>query len=375
VLYAFGNQEGDGVGPSVNVHDRMGNHYGRTISGGANSAGTVFKLSPDGTETILYSFCSRKNCSDGEQPNDNVIMDKRRNLYGTTQAGGKYGQGEVFKVTQAGTEKVLYSFTGGSDGGYPVGGLLRDGAGNLYGTTDSGGDTTEWGSGCGVVFKLARDGTETVLHVFEDNGSDGASPEAPLIMDANGNLYGTTEAGGTHGYGTVFEISSSGTEMILYSFANGSDGGQPLSGLMMDTSGNLYGVTFGGGQSGCFYYIGCGVVYKLAPDGTETTLYAFKSGSDGGNPYGTLITDSRDDLFGATTDEGNSSCDENYGCGTIFEVTPDDRETVLYLFKGLSDGGNAGGLIWDPAVQKDTLYGGAYSAGAYGDGVAFSLTK
>jgi uncharacterized repeat protein (TIGR03803 family) len=371
VLYTFGNQIGDGAGPAIYLHDKAGNLYGSTFSGGTNDAGNIFKLAPDGNETILYPFCSRKNCGDGNGPHGALVMDKKGNVYGTTETGGKYDNGAVFEVRQTGSEKVLYSFTGGSDGSDPIGGLLRDGGGNLYGTTIGGGESAYC---CGVVFKLVADGTYTVLHSFTD-GDDGAGPESPMIIDNQGNLYGTTFSGGTGDFGTVFEIAPNGAEIILYSFTNGSDGGQPLSGLTMDLSGNLFGLTFGGGNSGCFADIGCGVVFKLAPDGTETTLYAFHGGSDGGNPWGTLIADGNGDLFGTATDGARSGCYEGYGCGTVFKISPDDREKVLYAFSGEADGGNPGGVIWDPVIQKGTLYGGASVAGEYGDGVAFSLAK
>jgi uncharacterized repeat protein (TIGR03803 family) len=370
VLYTFGSQINDGAEANVYVYDKAGNFYGSTFSGGANDAGTVFKLLPDGTETILYSFCSQNNCTDGEMPAGNLVMDKHGNLYGTTEGGGNYNYGTVFRIKPTGVEKVLYSFPGGTDGDQPHGGLVRDDAGNLYGVTIFGGD-----SDYGLVFKLATDGTYSVLHSF-GGANDGEDPESPLIMDEQGTLYGTTDIGGTYDSGTIFKVASDGTETVLYSFTGLSDGAQPSgAGLTMDVSGNLYGVTFAGGNSGCAFDIGCGVVFKFAPDGTETTLYSFQGGMDGGNPFSTLVSDQKSDLFGVAFDGGKAGCDQDYGCGTVFEITPKDRLKILYSFSGGTDGGNPTGLIWNPVVQKGTLFGGTFTAGAYGDGVIYSLTK
>jgi uncharacterized repeat protein (TIGR03803 family) len=189
------------------IMDAAANLYGTTYHGGTSGGGVVFKLAPDGTETVLYSFCSQFNCADGDHPSAGLIMDGAGNLYGTTYYGGTSGGGVVFKLAPDGTETVLYSFCSQSncaDGSDPEAGLIMDGAGNLYGTTSDGGGTFG-----GVVFKLAPDGTETVLYSFcsQSGCADGSYPEAGLIMDGAGNLYGTTLGGGTSGTGVVFMVT------------------------------------------------------------------------------------------------------------------------------------------------------------------------
>ena len=189
--------------------DSKGNLYGTTQDGGADHFGTVFKITPSGAETVFHSFPA--NSMDGAVPEAGLVMDSSGNLYGTTSSGGAHSVGTVFEVTSAGPETVLYSFTGGLDGGIPYGGLVLDSEGNLYGTTRSGGAYHG-----GTVFELTPTGAETVWHSF-GHGTDGKFPYAGLVRDSNGNLYGTTMDGGTSGLGTVFQISASGTETVLYS--------------------------------------------------------------------------------------------------------------------------------------------------------------
>ena len=253
---------------------------------------------------MLYSFTG----SDGSEPFAGLIADSSGNLYGTTQSGGASGgHGVVFKLSPSGTETVLHTFTGGSDGGIPRAGLIADTGGNLYGTTAGGG-----ASNAGTVFKLSPSGTETVLYSF--TGSDGSGPFAGLIADSSGNLYGTTQSGGASGgHGVVFKLSPGGTETVLYSFTGGSDGGTPRAGLIADSSGNLYGTTQFGGP-GCGG-VGCGVVFKLSPSGTETVLYSF-TGSDGSGPFPGLIADSSGNLYGTTLSGGASG-----GHGVVFKLT------------------------------------------------------
>jgi uncharacterized repeat protein (TIGR03803 family) len=224
-------------------------------------------------ETVLHSFAGGP--SDGAVPQAGLIADSSGNLYGTTREGGSGGV--VFKLSPSGTYTVFYSFTGGSNGGAPFARLLADSSGNLYGTTYAGGR-----SNAGVVFKLSASGTYTVLYSFCSlpGCRDGNQPDAGLIADSSGNLYGTTIAGGGSGNGTVFKLSPAGTETVLYSFTGGRDGGGP-GGLIADSSGNLYGAAGGGSGTGC-EGSPCGVVFKLSPSGTYTVLYAFTGGSDGG---------------------------------------------------------------------------------------------
>jgi uncharacterized repeat protein (TIGR03803 family) len=206
--------------------------------------GTAFKISVSGSESILYSFGV---APDGEEPEAGLIMDSAENLYGTTEAGGVHGgDGTVFKIA-SGTETVLYSFgASATDGQQPEADLIMDSAGNLYGTTAGGG-----ANGHGTIFKIGPSGTETILYSFGASATDGQAPFAGLIMDSAGNFYGTTDGGGANGDGTVFKISTSGTETVLYSFgANAIDGQNPTAGLIMDSAGNLYGTTYAGGAKG-----------------------------------------------------------------------------------------------------------------------------
>ena len=288
VLYRF-TGGADGAAPYAGlVRDPAGNLYSTTAYGGASNVGTVFKLDTTGTETVLHSF---SGMPDGAQPEAGLVLDKAGNLYGTTAAGGinctdlNYQCGVIFKVDPTGNETVLYRFTGGADGARPEAGLVLDKAGNLYGTAESGGFTGgECGSwGCGVVFKLDPTGKEAVLYSFTD-GADGASPAADLIRDEAGNLYGTNLFGPPLGKasGTVFKLDPTGKETVLYSFTGGPDGGWPHAGLVRDKSGNLYGTTYYGGT------YGFGTVFKVDTSGNETVLYSFAGSpkGDGARPLG-----------------------------------------------------------------------------------------
>ena len=260
LLYEFTGAP-DGAGCEVCV-DEKGILYGGTVYGGDSACnaptgcGTVFKLDTTGKETVLYSFTGTGG--DGAIPLGCVVQDSKGNLYGTTTYGGELscnapnGCGTVFKMDTTGKETVLYSFTGSPDAAEPESALLRDAEGNLYGTAPSGG-----AYGYGAVFKVDTTGKESVLYSFS-GGSDGANPYGGLLRDAKGNLYGTTTAGGASGYGTVFKVDTTGKETVLHSFA-GSDGANPAFGsLVEDTKGNLYGTTSG------FTY-GHGTVFKLTP--------------------------------------------------------------------------------------------------------------
>jgi uncharacterized repeat protein (TIGR03803 family) len=255
-------------------------------------------------------------------------------------------------AASAQTLKVLYSFTGGSDGAQPYSKLVVDPAGNGYGTTAIGGDITQCGGiGCGVVFKLTRAGQYQVLYTFE-GGADGNNPWSGLLRDSAGNLYGTTEAGGTAGYGTVFKLDSAGNKTILYNFLGRPDGSYPFSALIMDPEGNFYGTTYRGGAGDY------GTVYELSPSG-ETVLYSFKGGSDGKNPYAGVVRDPAGNLYGTTFGDCTT------GFGTVFRVNPAGKETLLHSFTGGTDGGcpQYGSLVLDPAtgLYGTTSFGGAHS--------------
>ena len=304
---------------------------------------------------VLYKFTGG---ADGSQPYAGLIFDTSGNLYSTTPQGGASGNGNVFKLTKnsdgSWTESVLYSFAGGTDGATPYAAVTFDASGNLYGTTYTGG-----ASSAGTVFELVPSSggtwTESVLYSFT-GGSDGANPYAGLIFDAAGNLYGTTWYGGASGDGVVYKLTPNSdgtwTETVLYTFTGGKDGGNPyLGNLTFDPAGNLYSTTRNGGASGF------GVVYKLTPnsDGTwtESVLHTFTGGRDGSYPSGTLIFDSAGRLY------GNSSEAPYVGLGNVFKLTLGAKgkwyEHVLYIFQGNQDGAYPyGGVVFDTAGN---LYG------------------
>jgi uncharacterized repeat protein (TIGR03803 family) len=281
----------------------------------------------------LYVYHNFGAIPDGQTPAAGVIRDRSGNLFGTTEYGGEWGQGTVFEITSEGVESVLHSFGAKGDGVNPVAALVEDAEGNLYGTTLYGGTGT-CTLGCGTVFKLSAAGEETVLHSFSGKGSDGNSPQAGVILDSAGNLYGTTQEGGwgsCHGgCGTVYEVTITGQEKVLWNFEGETVGGwHPEGGLVMDESGNLYGTTsFGGGGTGN----GCGLVFKLSYNGTkwvQPVLHRFvESASDGCEPVAALKLDSAGNLYGTTALGGAS----NYG--TVFKVTPAAKESVLVNFDG-----------------------------------------
>lgn len=357
VLYSFGANATDGEEPYAGViKDGAGNVYGTTYRGGANGYGTVFKIAVSGSESVLYSFGA--TATDGQYPYAAPIIDTSGNLYGTTEQSGanSNGTGTVFKLNPSGTETILYSFGVAPDAEQPHAGLIMDTAGNLFGTTESGGQH----SGDGTVFKIAS-GTETVLYSFGASATDGQQPEANLIMDNAGNFYGTTMSGGANNRGTVFKIAS-GTETVLYSFgASATDGQQPEADLIMDSGGNLYGTTAGGGANGH------GTVFKISASGTETILYSFGSGAtDGQGPSAGLIMDSAGNLYG-TTEGGGAS-----GDGTVFKISASGTESVLYSFGASATDGRypTAGLIVDNAGN---LYGTTYAGGANSWGTVFVI--
>jgi uncharacterized repeat protein (TIGR03803 family) len=373
------------------IRDGNGNLYGTGYGGGPDDLGTVFRVTPDGTFTALYNFTS--DPEDGNSPASGVARDSVGNLYGITQYGGggygycPYGCGIIFKVAPDGTETVLYRFTG-PDGAFGFGSYnntpILDGQGNLYGTTFYGGRQGCNNGACGVVYKLTPTGTLTVLHVFT-GGSDGGHPTGPLIADSNGNLYGTTAVGGNfgcgegYGCGVIFEVASDGTFSVLHSFRQ-SDGDLPVGPLVRDANGNLYGATGFGGDLSCDPYgDGCGVVFKLAPDGTLTVLHQF-TGSLGDAPGGDvpsdgLIADPAGNLYGMTEGGGILDCQDegDPGCGVAFKISPDGTETVLYSFDNNAGGSfpREGPLVID---NSGNLYGTTWWSGAYGLGTLFSLS-
>jgi uncharacterized repeat protein (TIGR03803 family) len=355
VLYRFtGGADGENPVAGV-VRDAAGNLYGTTgcnycVSG----AGSVFKVDKHGRETTLHHFSGG---NDGGFPDGGVIRDAEGNLYGTTFGGGAYGFGSVFKIDSSGKFTTLYSFGAyANDAEAPFGGLLLDDSGNLYGTASGGGVYF-----CGAVFKLDVNGNETLLHSF--TGVDGASPFAGLIQDSAHNLYGTTFSGGTYGTGTVFKLDAAGTETVLHSFRQGF-----LSAVLVrDTAGNLYGAAAGGGHTGN------GLVFKVNDTtGRGRLLYSFSGKDDGEEPAAGLVRDAAGNFYGTTFLGGTS------GAGTVFKLDRSGKETVLYSFTGGTDGGNPeSSLVMD---ATGNLYGTAYLGGdsscfsPFGCGVVFELT-
>jgi len=350
VLYPFAGGT-DGAHPAGLVLGADGNLYGITVNGGTSNDGTVFKITPAGTESVLYSFAGGM---DGTYP-AGLVLGASGNLYGTTNGGGASNDGTVFKITPAGTESVLYSFAGGTDGAHPGAGLVLGANGDLYGTTIVGGASND-----GTVFRITSAGTESVLYSFA-GGTDGAHPRAGLVMDASGNLYGTTNKGGTSNDGTVFKITPAGTKSVLHSFAGGTDGAHPYAGLVLGANGDLYGTTNGGETSGL------GTVFKITPDGTESVLHSFNLSpgerTDGAFPASRLVLGAGGNLYGTTIAGGAS------GRGTVFKITPAGIETVLYSFT--TDGNEPIGLVLGAGGD---LYGITVNGGASGHGTVFKIT-
>lgn len=358
VLYSFQNNGEDGNSPSAGlIFDSAGNLYGTTVGGGNNGVGTVFELSPHSggawSEAVLYNF--QNNGQDGINPYASLIFDSVGNLYGTTSGGGtgncvaeggNPGCGIIFEISpQSGggwSETVLLNFQGTPTDGYaPFGGLIFDNAGNLYGTTIAGGSI-----GSGTVFELSPQSgggwSETILYSFLSNGRDGNGPNASVIFDGTGNLYGTTATGGTGcggGCGTIFELSpkSGGVwvEKVLHSFQY-SDGAFPEGSLIIDSASNLYGTTEYGGSGRGAECDGCGTVFELLSASVSSAstfqilrvLHSFQDdGQDGVNPAAGLIADAGGDLYGTTIQGGSGGCNSQFGvgCGTVFEVSHSAR--------------------------------------------------
>ena len=323
-----------------------GNLYGTTRWGGDNcgsdGCGIVFKITPGGNLSTLYSFCLLPNCADGRAPWAPVVQAADGNFYGTTDGGGTYSLGTVFKITAAGTLTTLYSFCALGypcpDGYGPDTGLIQGVDGNFYGITGDGGSSNYCvGPNCGTVFKITPQGALTTLYSFcsQSGCPDGAYPIAALVQSSDGTLYGTTYFGGANsgcindenGCGTVFKITLDGTLTTLYSFCSQSgctDGAYPYAGLVQGTDGNFYGTTAGGGTMDCDPFP-CGTVFKITPAGVLTTLYVFH-GTDGAVPYGGLVQATDGDFYGTTFSGGTHSG------GTVFKITPAGTLTTLHNF-------------------------------------------
>lgn len=387
VLHTFGNST-DGQNPFGGVIESGGALYGVTAEGGTGTCpspgttgcGTVFTISSKGYQ-VLYNFSGPP--SDGAGPGyENLLTDGKGNFYGTTVAGGTgqctsngavVGCGTVFKVTNTGAEKVLWNFAGPpNDGAIPNGGLAMDSSGNLYGTTIAGGNGSCSGtsvSGCGTVFEVTSGGTENVRYNFK-NAADGITPFSGLVLDPAGNLYGTTAEGGSGDAGTVFEVTPTGSKSILHNFSlrQLADGIIPYGGLVRDSSGNLYGTATGGGAK-----CSCGIVFEIS-GGIFMVMHTFAgSPTDGAGPYATLFLDSKGNLYGATVTGGAS------GNGSVFEIPIGGAEKMLASFNGTTQGNEPFGSVWTSGPNSDiygtTGYGGSTkcTVGVGGCGTLFRV--
>ncbi len=372
-LHSFSGSDGDGASPRAAVIlGTDGNLYGTTFTGGANGKGTVFKVTPGGTLTTLYSFCAQSGCTDGYSPVAGLIQGSDGNFYGTTGGGGvnTSSRGTIFQMTPSGTLTTLYSFCQDNrcrDGQDPEAGLLQGRNGYLYGTTYFGGPY-----GSGEVFEMTPSGKVYTLYAFcsINNGqaacADGSLPQAGLVQGSDGNFYGTTYSGGTgyHSYGTVFKVTPLfGTLTTLYNFCDQTgcpDGYYPEAGLVQGTDGNFYGTTSTGGANNQ------GTVFQITPSGTLTTLHSFCSQNncaDGSSPVAGLIQGSDGNFYGTTL--------YGEGAGTVFQITSAGTLTTLHSFAG-NDGANPeAGLVQAP---DGSLYGTTEAGGANNDGTVFSVT-
>jgi uncharacterized repeat protein (TIGR03803 family) len=383
-LYKFtGGADGNSPRASL-VRDQAGNLYGTTEFGGDHKVGTVFKLTPnsDGswTESVLYSFCSLANCIDGAQPAGGLIFDASGNLYGTTVTGGNFNIGTVYELTPANgawTESVLYSFCSlaiCTDGGSPTGGVIFDPSGNLYGTTQDGGNNDK-----GTVYELTPANgtwTERVLHSFcsDTTCSDGDEPDAGVIFDASGSLYGTTLYGGKEAWGDVFKLTPSGgtwTISVLHTFTGGNDGGVPAGGLVMDRAGNLYGMSAFGGL------YRHGTVFKLSQATGKwkgAVLHNFANG-DGAQPLGGVTLDSSGNIYGMTPVGGDLNRCNRTGCGVVFKLAPKSKggwtEAVLHRFLDHPGALPVAELIFDSAGNS---YGTTFGDQVKTFGSVFEIT-
>jgi uncharacterized repeat protein (TIGR03803 family) len=392
-LHNFGITNTDGVNPNPLIFDAAGNLYGTTRTGGSHmcngsGCGTVFELSNNGsggwTERVIHNFGAG---TDGWEPRTSLIFDADGNLYGTTAWGGVNNHGTVFELSPNAsggwTETRLHDFGSEPDGALPYAGVIFGADGNLYGTTVAGGGGLgnchfDGVPGCGSVFELSPDGsggwTETTLYSFSFVNGGATNPFAGLIFDSAGNLYGTSRTGGSYGSGTAFELLPNGRGgwryKVIHNFGiTGADGQYPYASLIFDAAGNLYSTTLNGGSQGF------GAVYEMSPNGsggwTERVIHNFGiSGTDGQYPDSAVILDSDGNLYGTT--EGGGTLNS----GTVFKMTPNGSggwtETKLHNFGNGTDGVYPDtNLLFDSAGN---LYGATFQGGNYNDGTVFEIT-
>ena len=374
LLYSFaGNADGEYTDTEL-VMDNAGNLYGTSVQGGSYGSGTVFQVTPEGVHTVLYSF---HGSTDGGEPYKGVTLDSHGNLYGTAVTGGggscEGGCGVIFELLNSGgawTFNVIHTFTGGYDGSGPGSPVAVDSFGNLYGTTPTGG-----AKGVGVVYHMSpnEDGgwNFRVIHTFTGGTDGGGGSAGRLVFDADGNLYGVCTVGGLHGFGTVYTMFRSEDRWqfhTLYAFKDSPDGALPYGSVTIDNSGNLYGTTYYAGANDL------GIVYELSPNNgrwIERVLYSFKGGTDGASPISNLVADAAGNLYGTTSDGGAASCI----CGVIFKMTPSASghwtESVAYRFPGTPKPGFAyNGMIRD---HKGNFYGATVHGGTGNDGAIYKF--
>jgi uncharacterized repeat protein (TIGR03803 family) len=375
VIFSFEEDEGEYADTDLET-DGAGNIYGTTVLGGDFGGGTVFQLSPTPNgwvHTTLYSFTGG---ADGGEPYKGVTLDRDGNLYGTAVTGGsgncEGGCGVVYKLTHSGakwTYRVIHAFTGGDDGSGPGARVTVDHAGNIYGMAPTGG-----AYGLGTIYKI-RQGSHgapafKVIHAFT-GGADGATGSAGRMVFRDGHLYGAATAGGTYGSGVVFELTPRGRGewdfSTIYSFRGQPDGSFPYGALLFDALGNIYGTTYYGGANGI------GSVYQLSPQAmgewNESVLYSFQEGSDGNSPISNLVFDNAGNLYGTTSEGG-------LGSGTIFKLSPVGNgswtETVVHAFEGPPDGGfSYNGMVVD---AFGNFYGATVHGGTDDDGSVYKFT-
>lgn len=320
-VLAFLNGGSGGIFPTGSLTlDSTGNLYG-VAAGGSGGAGVVYKLSPRGEETVLFAFQGGLDNTNPKLPAGGVLLGKNGNVIGTAQFGNKLtcqiGCGSIFRLDATGKIHFLHKFAGGPDGGNPIGPLVQDASGNVYGVTQSGGDRScpdsffDQPTGCGVVFKIDRRHLLTVLHTFTGR-SDGAIPQGGLLLDAAGNLFGTTLKGGGSDIGTIYEISKDGIYTVLHRFTQ-ADGQNPNGGLVSDPNGNLYGTAQLGGDQAL------GTVFELTRNGNLRVLHSFQGLEDGAVPLAGLFRDQQGHLYGTTV---KNFLIQTVQGGCVFEITP-----------------------------------------------------
>ncbi|HUE02366.1 MAG TPA: choice-of-anchor tandem repeat GloVer-containing protein [Bryobacteraceae bacterium] len=392
VLVNYDGGNGNGGGPEVQGTD--GNLYGISF-GGTNGMGNVLKLTPAGSLTTIYKFCSLPNCTDGSGPADGLVAGTDGNFYGTTSVGGAYsnasqcspGCGTVFQITPAGTLKTLYSFcaqTNCTDGSVPNA-LVLGSDGNFYGTTSNGGTSTACSVvGCGTVFMITPQGAFTSLHSFDS--TDGEAITAPLMQAADGNFYGVAQVGGAFSYGTVFRITPKGELTTIHSFGaqpNVADGASPWARLVQAANGHLYGVTLNGGANCQISGLTCGTVFEISLAGAFSVLHSFCTQTncpDGAAPLPGLIQGSDGNFYGTTFVGGTGhNCSPAFfgpGCGTVFQITSSGTLTTLHDFDGTDGGPLIQGIVQgtNGTFYGGTGQGGTSSACSGGCGTIFGLS-